>query len=226
MRESWKPLKDIIAHGDNYEVSSHGRVRNAKTGRVLKNLIDSNGYHRLSLNLDGKRKTYEVHRLVALAFIPNPESKPMVNHIKGDQKGNNRVDNLEWATGKENSQHAVDTGLSGKTKLNEAIVKEIKQLLVNKVPQNVIAAKFRVTRQCVSSIQRGKTWSHVTIDNFTPYENTAPSRNGKVTEEKVIEIKKLGASGKFSHREIGEMYGLTRRAVSYILSGKTWSHVG
>lgn len=92
-----------------YQVSDSGLVRNSRTGRVLK-FSTVNGYHRVCLCQNGKMTNLYVHRLVASAFIPNPENKSEVNHIDGN-KTNNSVANLEWATRIENQRHAWLTGL-------------------------------------------------------------------------------------------------------------------
>lgn len=77
-----------------------------KPEREMSYTLNNRGY----LSVVIRRKTYMVHRLVAQAFIPNPQNKPFVNHKDGD-KTNNHVDNLEWCTAAENNQHARDTGL-------------------------------------------------------------------------------------------------------------------
>lgn len=91
-----------------YEVSSHGRVSNYR--KVMKFYKINSGYLCVKLTNGEAIKAFLVHRLVAAAFLPNPENKPEVNHIDGD-KTNNHVSNLEWVTSAENKQHAHRTGL-------------------------------------------------------------------------------------------------------------------
>ena len=88
-----------------YSVSNYGEVRNNKTGRLMKQKKNEKGYLRLGLRKNGKTKCMRVHRLVAQAFIPNPDNKPDVNHIDFD-KENNCVNNLEWVTCKENNDYS------------------------------------------------------------------------------------------------------------------------
>lgn len=109
--EQWK---DIKGYEGLYQVSNYGRVKrkynNGKI-RILKPISTNNGYLRVSLSKNSVNNTYFVHRLVAQAFILNPENKPEVNHIDGD-KTNNKIENLEWCTRSENIQHAFYTGLN------------------------------------------------------------------------------------------------------------------
>lgn len=111
MQEIWK---QIIYNGfkTNYSVSNLGRVKNDKSGRILK-LSDSNEYKVASISLGhGNIKRFLVHRLVAVAFLNNSNNKEYVNHIDGN-KTNNNVNNLEWVTPSENAIHAQRTGLIG-----------------------------------------------------------------------------------------------------------------
>jgi hypothetical protein len=99
--EIWK---DVPGYAGQYQVSNTGKVRNAKRGRELKPHTQGSGYKQTMLSVNGKRSHPLVHRLVAAAFIPNPENKPQINHKNGN-KSDNRADNLEWCTMSENLQH-------------------------------------------------------------------------------------------------------------------------
>ena len=108
MNEIWK---DTYIYGEQYQVSNFGRVRNKITGHILTPQTDNKGYLRVRMSLHDRKATAKVHRLVAIAFIPNPENKPQVNH-KDTNKHNNSVENLEWVTNGENQIHAYKTGLN------------------------------------------------------------------------------------------------------------------
>jgi len=105
----------VVGYEGAYEVSTYGRVRSVDredsigrklTGMVMKQTINDDGYHQIVLSLEGKSRTFKVHRLVGIAFIPNPEGKPEINHIDED-KSNNYLYNLEWNTRQENVQHSI-----------------------------------------------------------------------------------------------------------------------
>lgn len=118
--EIWK---DVIGYEGAYQVSNLGRVKNVERGihgasdsiRIIRERIrvqrtSRNGYKMTILSKDNKQKNCTIHRLVALAFIPNPNNLPEVNHIDGD-KSNNNSSNLEWTDRSGNNSHALRTGL-------------------------------------------------------------------------------------------------------------------
>lgn len=107
--EEWR---DVVGFEGFYKVSSIGRIK-AIHGKekIIKTSLDRRGYPRTTLCIRGRKKYDSIHRFVAIAFIDNPENKRTVNHKDGN-KLNNCVDNLEWATDKENKAHAMANGLA------------------------------------------------------------------------------------------------------------------
>lgn len=176
--EIWE---DITGYEGFYQVSNMGRVRSVDRvishshsgystykGRVKKTSFDTRGYPHASLTVNCVCKTFKIHRLVAQAFIPNPEKKETVNHKNGI-KTDNRVDNLEWMTNTENMRHAHATGLKvgtkgsrhGMSKLTEADIPKIRILLNEGKTLEHIAKLFGVSNCPIYNIRKGKSWQHV-----------------------------------------------------------------
>lgn len=127
--------------------------------------LDHKGYPRLVLTRDGRSKQWLVHRLVAIAFLPNPLNKPQVNHMDGNP-ANPRVGNLEWATAAENSQHAYRTGLhvarfgddAPTNILTSSQVRIIKGLLAQGVRPIDIAHISGLARKNIYNVKEGVAW--------------------------------------------------------------------
>lgn len=166
--ELWKD----ISGKTGYQVSNLGRVRSvdreipAKNGglrfykgKILRTSLDTRGYPTAQFQHNSKHSSRLVHRLVAEAFIPNPENKPQINHKDGN-KENNHVGNLEWVTPKENMRHAVLSGI----------------------------------------------------------------KDSKINADNVQEIRVLYKSGKYTQKEIGELYELDQSHISRILSKERWGY--
>lgn len=163
-KEEWRILE---RYEGKYLVSNLGRVYNTKMQFVKKPQSNGTDYVAAYLTTpDGVYKCEMVHRLVAEAFIPNPNKYPTVNHKDGDKK-NNHVDNLEWMTYLQNRHHAMEMGLwdvRGEkhplAKLKEEDVRTIRTM-IGKEKLNDIAIHFGVSKMTILNIKNGKTWRHV-----------------------------------------------------------------
>ena len=102
MEEVWKPIFDY----SDYQVSNLGRIRSLKRYKILKQYTNSFGYKSVNLTKFGISKSFAIHRLVAKAFIPNPNKYPCVNH-KDENPSNNCVSNLEWCTYQYNNTYGT-----------------------------------------------------------------------------------------------------------------------
>ena len=115
----------------------------------------------------GLRQSKSIHRMVAEAFLPNPENKPCVNHKDGD-KMNNHVSNLEWVTHKENTRHAMASGAMNnhgenhsRSKLKKDQVLEIRRRLKEGEHPPTLSQEFGVTKSTIASIGKRRTWKHI-----------------------------------------------------------------
>lgn len=120
--EIWKPIGSI----PRYEASSEGRIKNSKTGRIMKTAFNSRGYEQVCLRDNKRQVTKRVHRLVAEAFHDG-NNELDVNHIDGNKR-NNHADNLEFCTRQDNVQHAFDNGLKKPSRMVRVRVIETGQV--------------------------------------------------------------------------------------------------
>lgn len=153
----------IVPYAPNYSVSNLGNVKNIKRDTLLKPRL-LRDYKRVSLSINGKPYDKRIHRLVAEAFIPNPDNKPQINHIDGD-RGNNHYTNLEWCTNSENQLHSYKVlGKDGKGikngnhKLSEEDVLYIRTSTEDSL---TLSHKFNISRTQVYRIKSKKLWNHL-----------------------------------------------------------------
>lgn len=154
---------------DRYLINRYGQVYSLHSKKLISQRLDRYGYVRCNLYRDGEHVTITIHRLVALAFIPNPDNLPEINHKDGN-KLNNHVDNLEWVTTSENQKHAYSIGLS-KPKLGEQNptakytkedVVKVCELLKNGFGNAQIAKITGYSLSFIEKIKYGECWTHIT----------------------------------------------------------------
>lgn len=157
---------------NRYAITRSGRLyslpKNTRKG-IREIAFCKSNYVLAGVSVGGKKTTVSQHRLLAMMFIPNPHNKEEVNHINGN-KHDNRIENLEWCTQSENTQHALKAlkrqyGAVGEkhgvAKLTNSDVLKIKELLSKKVFHKEIAKMFGVCRDTIALISNGTHWKHI-----------------------------------------------------------------
>ena len=168
-------VKEIKGYEGLYQISSEGDVfsatRQGSPGTVLRQSVANTGYRRVCLSKKNIRKAFDVHRLVATAFIPNPKNLPTVNH-KNFDKTDNGIENLEWMTFVENLKHAFDNGRykgvkgskNHSSKLTEKQVCEIRRRAENETSAS-LAREFKVSDTAIYDIINKRRWAELICKN-------------------------------------------------------------
>ena len=227
MQEVWKDIKGYEGH---YQISSNGRVKSLARMRlgkndclislkekILKQKTTKSGYKSVHLRCMEKQSHPTVHRLVAEAFIENPENKLTVNHIDAN-KENNCVTNLEWSTHSEQMIHAVNNNLlevRGSPKYSKDFKKEILDYYnSNKISCSSLAKLFGISERTAGRIVNGgvkpRTTTRILSDGSIFVEDI-------LSKEQVKEIKQLRADGmtlsaiaKLFNRGISQIHRISR----------------
>lgn len=186
----------------------------------------NHGYYRVGIFINGRCIHKRVHRLVAEAFIQNPDNLPVVHHKDGNKKNNN-VSNLEWTTFRENSLYACDDGvmLYGENHPRASITDEQAHMICELLEENIktkreIAEICNTTRNVVDSMLRGK-WKHVTKEyNIQSYN--VRSVGERIDVDTVINIAELIMKNKYSNIEIANKVGCKPYTVTDIKQKKIY----
>lgn len=232
--EIWK---DIKGYKGMYQVSNRGRAKSFYFGKatILTQYSDKHGYKYVTLSKNGKHHQKRLNRLVAEAFIPNPQKLPVVHH-KDNNPANNDASNLEWTTSEGNKNYAMKDRRykSGnnhpRAKLTEDQVLYICKVYIPRHPefgQAALSRKFGVSKSTIRFVITGENWKYVGTDeerNCTP--NTA-KKPKKLTEEQVRFIREnyIPRDPEFGQGALSRKFEVSRAAVELVVQGKNWKHV-
>lgn len=227
VKEEWK---DVLGYEGLYIVSSFGRIKSLQRvvdhrrcgKKTVKEKIkrlsrQSKGYLNIGLSKNGIEYGFGVHVLVGIAFIPNPDGKATINHMYG-VKDDNRVSHLEWATSKEQDEHARRTGLKVSIKgeavpssklSNEAVI-----YIFNSTDSiQLLAAKFSIKEHAIWDIKRGNTWRHIT--------GKEPDKKRILTKEDILGM----YNSTSSLRKTANEYGVESTTVFNIKHGLRYADI-
>jgi hypothetical protein len=206
--EIWKPIQDA----EGYEVSNLGRVK-----RINKDTCLTQGFwgDYYTVVLGRKYGAHLVHRLVAKAFIPNPDDKPQVNHLNGNKR-DNRAENLEWVTAKENAQHALKTGLKVYT---PEVRKAISDGLKGKPKSEEHRRKLAIVASNISDETRKKYSEYA--KNRTPEhrKHLSEAHKGYHPSEETLRKMSIAQQGKTHTDETKEKIRLSKQGRIWVNNG-------
>lgn len=230
--EVWK---DVERYEGLYQISNYGKVKSFKhrvhgeNGVILKpHEYDAYSQYKLS-DSNNKEERIPAHRLVATAFIPNPNNYPEVNHKNG-VKTDNRVQNLEWCTRQQNIihmhkvlyPHMMRGRRNPRTGITEEDALRIYELAIKEERTlEDIGEEYGISACAVVDIKVGRTWNYVTKKEYV--KNLHPG--SKLSDEDVKTIFYLAASGEVSYRTLADMYDLSSSRISDIRNKKAFSDI-
>jgi hypothetical protein len=216
MEEIWK---DILGYEGIYQISSHGRLKSLarvdckgqkRKERIISLANDVDGYKICTLSKDRVNKNVRIHRLVAQAFIENPHNLPQVNHIDS-VRHNNFVENLEWCTSKQNTEHSVKLKRHSYCDRNGASVLTNKQVL--EIYHSTLSTKrlsdmYGVGTLAITRIKNGYMWSMITGHKYVKKLGVGGTRGKWINDENERIVLSCGLSNK----QIMEKYGIPQWA--------------
>lgn len=216
-----------------YIITNNGIIYSIRNNKIkrLKSRPDKDNYLHVIIHLNGVKYYRSVHRLVAEAFIPNPENKPQVNHKDGNHL-NNFIDNLEWVTCKENIHHAWKTGLStaqcGENHPNSIYTNNQIELVCELLEKNEnsmieISNLTNVSYTVVKQIRNRFLWKSISCNYH--FENYSVSKKQKYTIEQIEYVCKLIDEGDLTLVDISRKTNVPCSTISSIYRCKSWKKI-
>lgn len=212
----------LIQGFDYHYVTEEGKVISMFKGneKEMKQRLNGDGYPIVSIR---EQKRAKVHRLVAEAFIPNPNQLPQVNHIDGI-KTNNHVSNLEWVNNSQNQKHAWDIGLQKRRTPKNAVFSpsEIQQIIdeyqTTETSQRKLAEKYDCSKTTIADILNGRYYNHDKTRASVSKEKTPQ----KLTFEQAEKIRAIWDAEQPSYNSLGKRYGVNHKTIKKIIDGKSY----
>ena len=230
MLENWK---EIPGFEGRYLISDNGVIRSlprkgvGNSKRPISASLAHGGYARVVLLKDGKRYNKMIHALVLEAFVgPRPEGA-LVRHLNGDRT-DNRLENLAWGTALENQRDRLAHGTdvrgekNPQSSLTEQQVVEMRVKRHDGASLKELALEFGVTKTLVSTICRGRSWTHVGGPVVAPFQ---VNHGSKITDEQAVEIRNLRALGA-KLKDLASQFNVNHTAIASICLGKTKRSAG
>jgi len=236
LKEIWKDVKGFEG---KYQVSSIGRVRSLDRittdhlgrsyftkGRIMK-LILIKGYHYVGLS-ERVTKNFQVHRLVAFAFLGIDQSRTTVNHINGI-KNDNRVENLEWANYSEQIIHCVKTGLRPKSVGEKSNLAKLSQETIYKIRKEYktgfftmkeLALRHGTSMGNISNIVHCYTWKFLKEERLLGIKSKMPHKRFKLNLHELPAIWHLFYVSKMTYVEIGNIFEYNRGTITRVIKEK------
>lgn len=205
----------------NHTAYSDGRVYNAKSATWLRFHLDNttHGYLRVNLAHNGHIETWKIHRLLALCFIPNPDSLPCVNHKDGD-KTNNDLDNLEWCTFTHNIVHAYKTGLN--QRMDDRRIHAICAMLANGARVKEVVDVMGVSQSLVTAVKRGVKYK----DIASKYDiESGPPQRERLSTSNVEEICHMLSTKSHTLKSIATLFNVSEDTIGNIYRGITFKSI-
>lgn len=230
MEEIWKP---IPGYENLYQASNLGNIRSLDKdvwnghayykvkGRVLKPAVKSNGYKELVLRKDNKSKTWGVHKLVLMSFSDGQTNSHAAH--KDGNKLNNNINNLYWASPKENARDKLRHGTHSRGKRMYASrfsEKDVIKIYEDTRSHREIASEYKASIASIGAIKRGKNWAWLTGAKRPEYREKSGTIK-KLNEKIAIEIYKSNDS----YHDIAYKYGIHPRTVYKIKNKETWKQI-